>query len=76
MTLPDELLADLKQVAEAEHRSVDATIVAAIAQYVQAHDKWVAVQAIAAEVSARHGDLLDRLGGGWRQRRPGGRMSP
>lgn len=61
VTLPDELHASLKKVAEAEHRSANATIVVAVEQYVQARNKRAAVQAIAAEVADRHRELLDRL---------------
>ncbi|MER7006882.1 Arc family DNA-binding protein [Dactylosporangium sp. NPDC000555] len=61
VTLPGELHDSLKQVAAAEHRSANATIVVAVAQYVQNHDKKAAVGAIAAEIAERHRELLDRL---------------
>jgi predicted transcriptional regulator len=61
VTLPDELHASLKKLAEAEHRSANATIVVAIEQYVQSRSKRAAVQAIAAEVAEKHRELLDRL---------------
>ncbi|GAA4262230.1 hypothetical protein GCM10022255_098150 [Dactylosporangium darangshiense] len=61
VTLPDELHASLKRVAEAEHRSANATIIVAVEQYVRARDKRAAVGAIAAEVAERHRELLDRL---------------
>lgn len=61
VNLPDELHASLKQVAEAEHRSANATIIIAITEYVSRHDKRAKVRALAAEVAERHGELLDRL---------------
>ncbi|MGI5245146.1 Arc family DNA-binding protein [Dactylosporangium sp. CA-139066] len=61
VTLPDELHDSLKQVAAAEHRSANATIVCAVAEYVQNHDKRASVRLIAAEVAAKHRELLDRL---------------
>jgi predicted transcriptional regulator len=61
VNLPDDLHASLKKVADAEHRSANATIVVAVAEYVRNHDKRAAVRAIAAEIATRHRDLLDRL---------------
>lgn len=61
VSLPDDLHASLKQVAEAEHRSANATIIVAIAEYVSRHDKRVKIRELAADVAARHGELLDRL---------------
>jgi predicted transcriptional regulator len=62
VNLPDDLHASLKQVAEAEHRSANATIIIAVTEYVSRHDKRVKVRALAADVAERHRDLLDRLG--------------
>lgn len=61
VNLPDDLHASLKQVAEAEHRSANATIVVAVAEYVGRHDKRAKVRALAADVAERHRELLDRL---------------
>lgn len=61
VNLPDDLHASLKQVAEAEHRSANATIIVAVAEYVGRQDKRVRVRALAAEVADRHRELLDRL---------------
>lgn len=61
VNLPDDLHARLKQVAEAEHRSANATIVVAITEYVSRHDKRAKVHALATEVAERHRELLDRL---------------
>lgn len=61
VNLPDGLHADLKRIAEAEHRSANATIIMAITEYVSRHDKQAQVRALAAEVAERHEELLDRL---------------
>jgi predicted transcriptional regulator len=61
VNLPDDLHASLKEVAEAEHRSANATIVVAITEYVSRHDKRAKVRALAADVAERHKELLDRL---------------
>ncbi|HET8680426.1 MAG TPA: Arc family DNA-binding protein [Micromonosporaceae bacterium] len=61
VNLPDDLHASLKQVADAEHRSANATIIVAITEYVSRHDKRAKVRALAADVAERHKELLDRL---------------
>jgi predicted transcriptional regulator len=61
ITLPDPLHDSLKAVASAEHRSANATIVVAVAQYIQARDKRAAVRAMAADIARRDRELLDRL---------------
>ena len=61
VNLPDELHASLKAVAEAEHRSANATIIVAVAEYVSRHDKRTRIRALAADVAERHKELLDRL---------------
>ena len=61
VSLPDDLHASLKQVAEAEHRSANATIIVAVTEYVSRHNKRAQVRALATEVAERHKDLLDRL---------------
>ncbi len=61
VNLPDDLHAALKRVAEAEHRSANATIIMAVMEYVSRHDKQSRVRDLAADVAERHKDLLDRL---------------
>jgi len=61
LNLPDELHAALKDVALAERRSTNATIVVALEEYVARHGKTARVRALAAEVAERHEELLDRL---------------
>jgi predicted transcriptional regulator len=61
VNLPDELHASLKQVAEAEHRSANATIVVAVAEYVRNHDKRARIRELAADIAQRDQELLDRL---------------
>lgn len=62
VNLPDDLHAALKEVAEAEHRSANATVIVAVTEYVSRHNKRAKVRALAAEVAERHSELLDRLG--------------
>lgn len=62
VTLPDDLHESLKRVAADEHRTVNDTIVVAVAEYIRSRDKKAAVQALAAEVAEKHRELLDRLG--------------
>jgi predicted transcriptional regulator len=61
VNLPDDLHAALKRVAEAEHRSANATIIMAVTDYVSRRDKQGRVRALAADVAERHKELLDRL---------------
>ncbi|WP_123606605.1 CopG family ribbon-helix-helix protein [Micromonospora sp. Llam0] len=61
VNLPDDLHAQLKQIAETEHRSANATIVVAIEEYVARHSKRSKVRGLAADVAERHRELLDRL---------------
>ncbi|MGF1645983.1 MAG: Arc family DNA-binding protein [Kineosporiaceae bacterium] len=61
VNLPDDLHAALKQLADAEHRSANATIIVAISEYIQRHQRRATVGALAAEVAERHRELLDRL---------------
>lgn len=61
LNLPDDLHAALKKLAEAEHRSTNATIIVAVTEYVARHDKKAKVQELAADVAERHKELLDRL---------------
>ena len=61
VTLPDELHAALKRIAEDEHRSMNATILVAVEQYVAARSHRAKVQQLAADVARRDAELLDRL---------------
>ena len=61
ITLPDGLHAELRTVAAAEHRSVNATIVIAVTEYVERRNKRAAVRGVAAEIAERHKELLERL---------------
>jgi predicted transcriptional regulator len=61
VNLPDELHARLKQVAEAEHRSMNATIVIAVEQYVDERHRRARVRALAHDVAQRDAELLNRL---------------
>ncbi|MDG4770134.1 Arc family DNA-binding protein [Solwaraspora sp. WMMD792] len=61
VNLLDDLHARLKQITEAEHRSANATIVVAIEEYVARHSKRPKVRGLAADVTERHRELLDRL---------------
>jgi predicted transcriptional regulator len=61
VTFPDALHASLKRVASEEHRSVNATVVVAVTQYIGSHDKTAVVRAMGAEIADRHRELLDRL---------------
>lgn len=62
VNLPDDLHASLKQVAEAEHRSANATIIIAITEYVHRHNKSARIRTLATDVAEQHRELLDRLG--------------
>jgi predicted transcriptional regulator len=61
ITFPDVLHESLKRVATEEHRSVNATVVVAVTQYVGSHDKRAIVRVMAAEIARKHRGLLDRL---------------
>lgn len=61
VNLPDDLHASLKAVADAQHRSANATIIVAVAEYVQNHDKRARISKLAADVATRDAELLDRL---------------
>ena len=60
-TLSDELHDSLQQIAEFEHRTAEATLVVAVAEYIRIHDKRAAVRAIGAEIARKHRGILDRL---------------
>jgi predicted transcriptional regulator len=61
VNLPDELHALLKQVADQERRSMNATILMAVEQYVAERGHRARTRELAAEVAHRDAELLDRL---------------
>jgi predicted transcriptional regulator len=61
VNLPDELHAALRRVAEEEHRSMNATILVAVEQYVTARSHRSKVRELAADVAQRDAELLGRL---------------
>ncbi|ASW56034.1 Arc family DNA-binding protein [Plantactinospora sp. KBS50] len=61
VNLPDDLHERLKQLAEHERRSMNATIVVAVEEYVSAHSRRDRVRDLAREVSERDAELLRRL---------------
>lgn len=61
VNLPDELHAQLKRVADEEHRSMNATILVAVEQYVAERSHRLKVRELAREVARRDAELLDRL---------------
>ena len=61
VNLPAELHERLKRVAEEEHRSMNATIVVAVEEYVSARSHRARVRDLAQEVADRDAELLRRL---------------
>jgi len=61
VNLPDELHALLKQVADQERRSMNATILMAVEQYVAERSHRARVRDLATEVARQDAELLDRL---------------
>jgi predicted transcriptional regulator len=61
VNLPEELHAQLRRVADEDHRSMNATIVVAVEQYVTARSHRARVHDLARDVAARDAELLDRL---------------
>jgi predicted transcriptional regulator len=61
LNLPDELHAALKRIADDEHRSMNATILVAVEQYVAARSHRSKVRELAADVARQDAELLDRL---------------
>lgn len=61
LNLPDDLHAQLKALAEAEHRSMNATILVAVEQYVEENGRRARVRNLAGEVAQRDAELLGRL---------------
>jgi predicted transcriptional regulator len=61
VNLPDGLHERLKQLAEQEHRSMNATIVVAIEEYVSTRSHRARVRDLARDVADRDAELLRRL---------------
>ncbi|GIF65982.1 hypothetical protein Ais01nite_40170 [Asanoa ishikariensis] len=61
VNLPDALHEQLKRLAEEEHRSMNATIVVALEEYVSARSRGARVRELAGEVVQRDAELLRRL---------------
>lgn len=61
VNLPDELHAQLKQVADDERRSMNATIVVAVERYVAERSHRARVRELAGDVARLDADLLARL---------------
>lgn len=59
--LPDELAAALKEIAAAEHRSVQQTLVLAAQEYVDRQKLRARVQASGRQIIEQDQELLDRL---------------
>jgi predicted transcriptional regulator len=59
--LPDELATALKEVAAAEHRSVQQTLVLAAQEYVERHKLRARVRASGHRIIEQDQELLDRL---------------
>jgi predicted transcriptional regulator len=61
LNLPDDLHAALKRIADDEHRSMNATILVAVEQYVAVRSHRAKVRELAADVARRDAELLGRL---------------
>ncbi|MEV4845547.1 Arc family DNA-binding protein [Micromonospora matsumotoense] len=61
VNLPDGLHERLKDLAEEEHRSMNATIVVAVEEYVAARSRRARVRELARDVAERDAELLRRL---------------
>ena len=59
--LPDDLAAALKEVASAEHRSVQQTLVLAAQEYVERHKLRSRVRESGRKIIEQDQELLDRL---------------
>ncbi|HEY2794946.1 MAG TPA: Arc family DNA-binding protein [Micromonosporaceae bacterium] len=59
--LPDELAAALKDVAAAEHRSVQQTLIVAAQEYVERQQLRARVRASGRQIIEQDSELLDRL---------------
>jgi predicted transcriptional regulator len=61
LRLPVELNDRLSAISEAQHRSVHATMVAALEAFVEANDHKARVTEAAERVAVKHAELLARL---------------
>jgi predicted transcriptional regulator len=61
VNLPDDLHSKLKELADREHRSVNATLIVAAERYIEEQDHRTRVRDAARRVVELNGDLLDRL---------------
>ena len=61
VNLPDGLHERLRQLADEEHRSMNATIVVAVEEYIAARSHRARVRDLATEVAERDAELLRRL---------------
>jgi plasmid stability protein len=61
VTLPCDLHQQLKALAAAEHRSVNATVIVAVTEYLRTRDKRSAVTAMAAVIADQDRPIIDRL---------------
>jgi hypothetical protein len=61
LKLPAKLNDALRELAAADHRSINATIVVVLEQFVETRSHQTRVAAIGAEIAAKHAELLRRL---------------
>lgn len=61
MSLPDELHAALRRLAEGQHRSMNQIITEVLARFVADEEHRARVDAATAEIVVRDAELLDRL---------------
>ena len=59
--IPDDLMAVLKQVAEAQHRSVNSLLIVAAEEYIARHSQRVRALAAGRQIVELDRELLDRL---------------
>jgi hypothetical protein len=61
LKLPVRLNEQLRRLAAADHRSINATILVVLEQFVDSRTHQDRVAAIGAEIATRHAELLRRL---------------
>ena len=61
LKLPAQLNDALRKLATADHRSINATIVVVLEQFVETRSHQARVAAIGAEIATKHAELLRRL---------------
>lgn len=61
LKLPAQLNEALRAVAATEHRSINATIVVVLEQFIATRDHRARVAALGEEIASRHAELLRRL---------------